>query len=162
MAEDKKHFIDSNSIEIKRTQVEVVKKTEIHEQEDQAVERENLEKPVINQEDFNQTEGEVGTVRVSSVSSIKKDSKEIEKVMADGLDDFYTKMDQKKRLEFKMVGEATALKIAELKKETNIKIVKIINLIKKWLSLIPGVNRFFVEQEAKIRADKIMKNNNQK
>ena len=33
---------------------------------------------------------------------------------------------------------------------------KIIDVIKKWLSIIPGINKFFLEQEAKIKTDKIM------
>jgi hypothetical protein len=33
---------------------------------------------------------------------------------------------------------------------------KILALIRDWLKLIPGVNRFFLEQEAKIKTDKIL------
>jgi len=32
---------------------------------------------------------------------------------------------------------------------------KALGLIRDWLRIIPGVNRFFLEQEAKIKADKI-------
>jgi len=34
-------------------------------------------------------------------------------------------------------------------------------LIKKWLLLIPGVNKYFLEQEAKIKADEIVKMKNE-
>ena len=33
---------------------------------------------------------------------------------------------------------------------------KILKLIRSWLKLIPGVNKFFLEQEAKIKTDKIV------
>jgi hypothetical protein len=33
---------------------------------------------------------------------------------------------------------------------------KIFVLIRAWLKIIPGVNRFFLEQEAKIKTDKIL------
>ena len=37
-----------------------------------------------------------------------------------------------------------------------IQVRKIIQWIVGWLKLIPGVNIFFLEQEAKIKADKIL------
>ena len=56
-----------------------------------------------------------------------------------------------------MAGETTAQKIKEavLKKTTRIK--DIVHLIIGWLKSLPGVNKFFIEQEAKIKADKIMR-----
>ena len=33
---------------------------------------------------------------------------------------------------------------------------KVLKLIKGWLKMIPGVSRFFLEQEAAIKAQKIM------
>jgi hypothetical protein len=36
-----------------------------------------------------------------------------------------------------------------------VNIKKIRNLIIRWLRVIPGVNRYFLEQEAKIKTDRI-------
>ena len=36
-----------------------------------------------------------------------------------------------------------------------IQMKKILKLIREWLLIIPGVNKFFLEQEAKIKAEKI-------
>ena len=36
------------------------------------------------------------------------------------------------------------------------KIKKIFELLLQWLKLLPGVNKFFLEQEAKIKVDQIM------
>jgi len=48
-------------------------------------------------------------------------------------------------------------KINTLLDKAKINLGKIASLIRKWLSIIPGVNKFFLEQEAKIKADEIMK-----
>lgn len=83
--------------------------------------------------------------------------REIEKVLEKGLGDIYVNLPPEKRQEFKVVGEETAGKISELLGKGKVKMQKIISLIRKWLTLIPGVNRFFLEQEVKIKADEIMK-----
>lgn len=83
--------------------------------------------------------------------------KEIEKVLAQDLEEVYLNMPSGKQKEFKERGEKTAQKINVLLDKTKIKARKIISLIKKWLSLIPGINKFFLEQETKIKTDEIMK-----
>jgi hypothetical protein len=66
-------------------------------------------------------------------------------------------MNAAQQQEFKKSGEETVKKINNLLDKTKIKAGKIIDLIRAWLRLIPGINRFFLEQEAKIKADKIIK-----
>lgn len=82
---------------------------------------------------------------------------EIDNILAEGLNEIFLKMDPQKQKEFKAQGEATAVKISGLLSKTKVRISKIIALIKRWLRLIPGVNKFFLEQEAKIKADKIIR-----
>lgn len=81
----------------------------------------------------------------------------IEKVLEQDLKDVYANLNTNEKQSFRKTGEETALKIEALLKETKFQINKILDLIKKWLMLIPGVNRFFLEQEAKIKTDEIMK-----
>lgn len=81
---------------------------------------------------------------------------EVEEVLAEDLEDEYVKMTPKQQKKFKQEGEVTAIKINTLLQKTKTKVKKIIDLIRKWLQLIPGVNKFFIEQEAKIKADKLM------
>ena len=90
-----------------------------------------------------------------------KRQKQIENVLAQGLKEVYLNLAPVQRQEFKRAGEATARKINQLLRQTKINIGKIIKLIKKWLSLIPGVNKYFLEQEAKIKADEIIKMKNE-
>lgn len=86
-----------------------------------------------------------------------KRAQEIDNVLAEGLNDVFLKMNSRQQADFKKAGEETVVKINVLLSETKVKVNKIINLIKKWLKMIPGVNKFFLEQEAKIKTDKIIR-----
>ena len=81
----------------------------------------------------------------------------IDSILADGLNDVFLKMNPGQQQAFKTKGEETVEKINKLLNQTKVKVNKIIELIKAWLKFIPGVNRFFLEQEAKIKADRIIK-----
>lgn len=83
--------------------------------------------------------------------------KKIEKVLSSGLESIYLNLTPEKKKEFKRVGEETAAKINMLLEKTKINVGKIIKLIRKWLSIIPGVNKYFLDQEAKIKADEILR-----
>jgi flagellar biosynthesis GTPase FlhF len=87
----------------------------------------------------------------------KEREKQIESILAKDLEEIYLNMPPDKQEEFKREGEKTAREINSLLEKTKVKVKKIIDLIKKWLSIIPGVNRFFLEQESKIKADEIVK-----
>jgi hypothetical protein len=81
----------------------------------------------------------------------------IDEILSSGLNEVFLQMNTAQQQEFKQRGEETVTKINGLLSQTKVKITKIIDLIKNWLKLIPGINKFFLEQEAKIKADKIMK-----
>ena len=57
---------------------------------------------------------------------------------------------------FKLKGEEVARNIEQVVAAGKSKAKQILHWIKDWLKLIPGVNRFFLEQEAKIKTDKII------
>lgn len=86
-----------------------------------------------------------------------KQQKQIEKILATGLEDIYLSLTPERQKKFKQVGEETAAKINRLLAKAKVNLGAIIKLIRKWLSLIPGVNKYFLEQEAKIRADEIIR-----
>lgn len=46
--------------------------------------------------------------------------------------------------------------IGTMLQATKVQTKKIVELLLAWLRIIPGVNRFFLEQEAKIKADKLL------
>lgn len=81
----------------------------------------------------------------------------IESILEQDLQDAYLKMDPVTRQKFKTEGEKTAAQIEQILSKTKIKVKKILKLILNWLKIIPGVNKFFIQQEVKIKTDKIMK-----
>lgn len=91
------------------------------------------------------------------VKQKQKHIKEIESIMEKGVEKIYTRLTPKEQKKFKLKGEKAALKINKLLNKTKIQIKKIIKLLRNWLSIIPGVNKFFLEQSSKIKADEIIK-----
>lgn len=81
---------------------------------------------------------------------------EVEKVLSEDMEETYQHLPPQIQAEFKKQGERTAQIIWQMIETAKVRIKKITRLIFNWLKLIPGVNRFFLEQEAKIKADKIL------
>ncbi len=81
----------------------------------------------------------------------------IEEILSDGLADLFSQLPEHRQAEFKKKGEETAREIEKLLQAKKPKESKIVKLIKKWLSMIPGVNKFFLEQDSKIKADELLK-----
>ncbi len=84
-------------------------------------------------------------------------AKKIDEVLAMGLNNIFLTLSSEKQDEFKKKGEETVFKINNLLDKAKVNIDKIVKLIRNWLKIIPGVNKFFLEQEAKIKADNIIK-----
>ena len=103
----------------------------------------------------------IGTLRTvaqvtATVAQKPVELVEIESILQEGLGDYYKTMTPSQQREFKKVGEETASTIWSMLKRAKVKIVKILKLILSWLKIIPGVNKHFLEQECKIKADKLM------
>lgn len=85
---------------------------------------------------------------------------EIEHILSENLDELYNSLNAEQKLIFRKRGEETASKIEILIKEIKINVKKILFLIRDWLmmlvKMIPGVNKLFLIQEAKIKTDKIL------
>jgi hypothetical protein len=136
----------------------------------------NNEKPVQSVEQASQLlesniskEGRADSEGVSAVSAsvavnppiavspeMEARRQKIEGIMASNLAEAYQALDPASQAKFKAVGEKTAKEINQLLNEAKIKVNKIINLIKFWLSILPGMNKFFLEKEAKIKTDAII------
>jgi hypothetical protein len=80
----------------------------------------------------------------------------IERILEEDLEEIYFNLPPEKQKEFKTKGEETASKIEKMIETGKVIAKKILKLIYNWLKLIPGINRFFLEQEAKIKTDKII------
>jgi len=113
------------------------------------------------------TEGEVGALKRLLRKPKKKKNVvvpqvrdevtvQIESIMEEGLKEAYQEMTPIQKQEFKMKGEEVANAIRKMFKGTHIRVKKVFKLVVEWLRMLPGVNKFFLEQEAKIKADKII------
>lgn len=81
---------------------------------------------------------------------------QIEKVLEDDLADVYFQMGPEQQTKFKIEGERVTATIRQMIKSGVVKLKRILSLILNWLQMIPGVNVFFLEKEAKIKAEKIL------
>ena len=132
---------------------------EIPAQEKEKIKRlEDVRKAIISEiEQMNNlAPAKIGPV-ASIMAAQSKQQKQIENILASGLNEIYLSLAPEKQKIIKKTGEETARKINKLLSKARINIGAIVKLIKKWLSLIPGINRYFIEQEAKIKADEIIK-----
>lgn len=93
------------------------------------------------------------------VVPVEKDqlTEQIENILEEDLTELYLSMPKETQQQFKAKGEETLSKIRQLVQKTKVNAKKIFQLIREWLKIIPGVNRFFLEQEAKIKTDKILR-----
>lgn len=80
----------------------------------------------------------------------------VEQVLEEDLADAFVRLSPADQLKFKRAGEQTAMQIVALIARGKATVRKVVALLVKWLKLLPGVNRYFIEQEAKIKADKII------
>lgn len=83
-------------------------------------------------------------------------TREVETIMEEGLADAYKELSPLEQQEFKIKGEQTAIEIRNMLRSAHVRVKSIFKLLLEWLKLLPGVNRFFLEQEAKIKAEKIL------
>lgn len=81
----------------------------------------------------------------------------IESVMEDGLGEVYKNMPPEAKKKFREEGEKAAAEIETLLYKVKVHSKKIFKLVFAWLRIIPGVNKYFLEQEAKLKTDEIIK-----
>jgi len=80
----------------------------------------------------------------------------IERVLEDNLVDVYLSMPPEARARFRAEGEALALRLRAMIEQAKVRAKEVLHLILRWLKIIPGISRYFLEQEAKIKTDKIV------
>lgn len=82
---------------------------------------------------------------------------DLEHLLADDFTEMYLALPDDVKLEFRKKGEEIVSIIKIMIESGKVKAKKILGLLRDWLRLIPGVNIFFLEQEAKIKMDKVLK-----
>lgn len=81
---------------------------------------------------------------------------QVEHILEENLQEVYFDLPPEAQKKFHDKGDEVAGKIRTMLGQTKVKAKKILDLIRGWLKLIPGINKFFLEQEAKIKTDKMM------
>ena len=82
--------------------------------------------------------------------------KKVEAILEEDLADTYAQLSPALQQQFKKKGEVTATAIQQMVASAKVQAKKVLKLIVDWLRVIPHVNRFFLEQEAKIKTDRIL------
>jgi len=81
---------------------------------------------------------------------------EVERELEDGLWEAYSVMPPDLRQRFKVEGERVAQVIREGLAAGNLTGKRVIEIITNWLKMIPKINKWFLRQEAKTKADTIL------
>lgn len=81
---------------------------------------------------------------------------EVEKILEDGLGNFVETMPEDARQRFLAKGREVSTSIAVMVRSFKVELRSVIHLVREWLMTIPSVNRYFLEQEAKIKTDRII------
>ena len=80
----------------------------------------------------------------------------IEKILSEDLMEQFKAMSPEEQAKFRVKGEETVSKLVLIMNKTVIKAKEVLMLIVGWLRFIPHVNKYFLEQESKIKTDKIL------
>lgn len=82
---------------------------------------------------------------------------EVEKILEDGLGNFVETMPKDAQERFLAKGREVSTSIATMVRSFKVELRSVMHLVREWLMTIPGINRYFLEQEAKIKTDRIIK-----
>ena len=123
-------------------------------------ELEKLEKEINNQEKTIHTV--TASLPIKQMTPVKSQviksatRKKIEGILSEDLKELFQGMDAAHKAEFKRQAAETASALEMLIATAKATAKKVAKLISVWLKLIPGINQFFLEQEAKLKTDKIL------
>jgi hypothetical protein len=83
-------------------------------------------------------------------------TQEVAKILEEGLGDYFQTLPPDAQHKFQEKGQEVAGQIAKRVKGFRVAVKDILSLIYDWLRTIPSVNKFFLEQEAKIKTDRVL------
>lgn len=80
----------------------------------------------------------------------------LRQILSEDMTELLVQLPADKKREVQAEGLKTIEQIQVLLRQTHLQIRKIFQLIWQWLKRIPGLNRFFLEQEAKKKTEEIL------
>lgn len=107
-------------------------------------------------ESLQQPVAPVVNVQQDPNSPQEKIYKDVEKMLSGGLKDVYVALPSERKLLFKTQGEQTARVITDHIMKHDIDVKDVWKLTSDWLGNLPGINKYFLEQEIKIKTDQVM------
>lgn len=110
------------------------------------------ESPQQEQQPMGQSAGSSGAATTTQKDEV---TIEVEKVLEEGLGEFYASLPPGAKTVFKKKGEEASSEISKMVQNLQLNFKRALQLVRDWLLTIPKVNKFFLEQEAKIKVDKI-------
>ncbi len=135
-----------------RRQIEVEKEVESRVEKITGQEKEDTKEKEIHEKPGTGS----SVVSASSPAISSETYQKIENILEQNINELYQQMTETQKRVFKTEGERAAKNIELLINQTKVKVKRILQVIKNWLRLIPGINKYFLEQEAKIKTDKII------
>jgi hypothetical protein len=116
--------------------------------------RSDIESSKIADQDMAKRYAIAGLDRIENNQEVKE-LQQIEKILAEGLEEYYLNLRPDKQLIFKQAGEEAALQIEQVLAKDHENTTKIAEIIKNWLEIIPEFGSSYIKQESKIKAEKI-------
>jgi len=145
--------VDNSEITQEKPKVELKEHEFINfEQEPKKVEKSEVEAKPLSKA-VKVKDSQVQNITTPEYNQLYRD---VETILEKNLTQIYYNIPSKKQAEFKRIGEETASKISQLLSQVKLKANKIYHLIIKWLKIIPGINKHYIEQEAKIKTDQLI------
>lgn len=93
-----------------------------------------------------------------AVPTEKSDTrKEIEQLLSTNLTELYQTMSPQEQARFRAKGDEVSSALEQLVRTFTATTKRVLELIRSWLATIPRVNKYFLEQESKLKTDDIMK-----
>lgn len=97
-----------------------------------------------------------GSVTPQAVAPPDEVTLEVEKILEADLGEYVQALPEEVRLRFQKKGQEVASEVAKMVRDLHVQAKRVLTLIRDWLLSLPGLNKFFLEQEAKIKTDQMM------
>lgn len=101
-------------------------------------------------------EGQPATVVAAPVVPKDEITVKIEKILEDGMADYFKELPPEAKERFQKKGQEVAGELTGMVRLFKVQVKVVLELVKAWLLTIPSVNKYFLEQEAKIKTDGIL------
>lgn len=85
-----------------------------------------------------------------------KVAEDVQQILEDGLEEAIITMPEDAKQRFLEKGKQIGTIVSDMVRRYKVEVKRVLNMLKEWLTAIPGINKFFLEKEAKIKTDRIL------